>query len=53
MPTDRDRGFEYLDHLRASGVTNMFGASPYLAEGLKISLTHAREILKEWMKARA
>ena len=28
----RSEVFEYLDALRESGVTNMFGATPYLME---------------------
>lgn len=41
--------FEYLNTLRESGVTNMFGAAPYLAEAFDISKTEARSILSEWM----
>lgn len=41
--------FEYLDCLRESGVTNMFGATPYLVEEFSIEKEEARKILKEWM----
>lgn len=41
--------FEYLDELRDSGVTNMFGATPYLEEEFGVSKREARVILKEWM----
>ena len=40
----------YLEQLRRSGITNMFGAAPYLAETFGINKNEAREILAEWMK---
>ena len=41
----------YLDNLRKSGVTNMFGASSYIQEHFpRITRLEAREILKYWMK---
>lgn len=40
----------YLEELRQSGVTNMFGAAPYLAAEFGLSNTEAREILIEWME---
>lgn len=45
--------FDYLDRLRESGVTNMFGAVPYLQrEFPELSYDHAQAvyILREWMK---
>ena len=41
--------YEYLDGLRESGVTNMFGAAPYLAEEFDLEETSARKILADWM----
>lgn len=41
--------FEYLDQLRESGVTNMFGATPYLIEEFGVDRPTARRILNEWM----
>ena len=41
--------FEYLEALRQSGITNMYGAAPYLAEMFDISKQDAREILSLWM----
>jgi hypothetical protein len=41
---------EYLDTLRESGVTNMFGAAPYLVEKFGLTKQWAREVLSEWMK---
>ncbi len=41
---------EYLDRLRESGETNMFGASPYLQNEFGLEKREAREILSQWMK---
>ena len=41
---------EYLDALRESGVTNMFGASPYLQERFDIGRQEANALLTEWMR---
>lgn len=41
--------FKFLDALRESGATNMFGAAPYLAGAFSLSNSEAREILQEWM----
>ena len=40
----------FLENLRKSGETNMFGASSYLVEAFDISYKEAREILLDWMK---
>ena len=45
-----EKYFEYLDDLRESGVTNMFGAAPYLVEDFGITMWEARKILQEWME---
>ena len=48
--------YEYLDHLRDSGVTNMFGAVPYLKSRffeLYVDEARAREVLKAWMDSRS
>src|SRR5690606_23952199 len=41
--------FEYLDDLRDSGATNMFGAAPYLAGSFDLRTGEARSILSMWM----
>lgn len=41
--------FEYLNRLRESGVTNMFGASPYLMREFGLSKREASKTLVEWM----
>lgn len=40
---------EFLDGLRDSGITNMFGAAPYLVQEFDITNRKARAVLKEWM----
>lgn len=42
--------FEYLDNLRESGVTNMFGATPYLQQAFGLSRYEARDVLLKWME---
>lgn len=42
--------FTYLDDLRESGITNMYGASPYLAEEFGLGEAEARAILIEWVR---
>ena len=42
---------EYLDRLRESGVTNMFGAIPYiLASYPELDEEQAKNFLQYWMK---
>ena len=43
---------EYLNNLRDSGVTNMFGAAPYLQEEFGLDKKEAKEILLTWMKSK-
>ena len=40
----------YLEELRRSGVTNMYGAAPYLMEAFGLSKREAVEILADWMR---
>ena len=46
-----DAHLVYLDVLRESGVTNMFGAAAYVAEYFSIPATEAMMILSYWMKS--
>ena len=46
-----DEHLTYLDILRDSGVTNMFGARPYLIEEFDLDNRLAAEILTYWMKS--
>jgi hypothetical protein len=41
--------FDYLEQLRKSGVTNMFGAGPYLQQEFGLTKHEARDILMKWM----
>ena len=47
---DKNVVFEYLDELRESGDTNMFGAGPYICQEFNVTTTEGRELLLEWMK---
>jgi hypothetical protein len=42
--------FEYLDILRESGGTNMFGAGVFLQEEFALTKREARQVLSEWMQ---
>ena len=42
---------EYLNNLRDSGVTNMFGAAPYLQKEFGLDKKEARNILLTWMES--
>lgn len=41
---------EYLDELRESGVTNMFGAGEYLEAVFGLDRKEARRVLTHWMQ---
>ena len=40
----------YLEALRISGVTNMYGATPYLMDEFGLSKQEASQILIDWME---
>ena len=44
-----DEHLIYLDELRESGVTNMFGAVPYLEDKFNLARNDARAVLSYWM----
>ena len=46
-----DIHLEYLDQLRESGVTNMFGAAGYLMREFGMGQPTAITILSYWMKS--
>ena len=46
-----DKYFEYLDNLRESGETNMFGAGAYLQDAFNLRKNDASKILVRWMGA--
>jgi len=41
---------DYLDDLRASGDTNMFGAGAYVQRDFGVSRSEAKEIVLYWMR---
>ena len=43
--------FEYLEDLRESGETNMFGATSYIVETFEISKSMAKKFLLDWMES--
>lgn len=44
-----EKYYLYLDELRESGETNMYGATPYLQRRFSIERQEAKDILKDWM----
>lgn len=42
--------FNFLDSLRESGITNMFGAAPYLKKAYSLRLEYAKRVVGLWMK---
>lgn len=42
--------FDYLDDLRESGATNMFGAGSFLEEDHGLTRKEASAVLSAWMK---
>ncbi|KKL59926.1 hypothetical protein LCGC14_2210470 [marine sediment metagenome] len=48
--TDQEDHFVFLDELRESGVTNMYGAGSYLEEEFGLNRKKASTILGEWMR---
>ena len=51
MNEDLSEYFDFLDDLRESGATNMFGAVPYLMEEFILDNEEARNILGKWMES--
>ena len=45
------RYFNYLNRLRKLGITNMFGAGPYLEKEFNLNKRKAREVLANYMKS--
>ena len=40
--------FEYLEELRQSGITNMYGAGAFLEQDFELEPPRASELLLEW-----
>jgi hypothetical protein len=45
-----DEHLDFLDDLRESGVTNMFGAGPYLRDEFPLTKSESHAVLSYWMK---
>lgn len=46
----KEEHLNFLDALRESGSTNMFGASPYIMKAFNLSKNDSMEILSYWMQ---
>lgn len=42
--------YQYLDDLRESGETNMFGAAAYLVREFGLTNKEATKVLTDWMR---
>ena len=47
---ENNQYYSYLNELRESGITNMFGASPYLQEEFGLEKQEAAKLLTYWME---
>lgn len=47
---NREEVYNFLDNLRDSGITNMFGAVPFISEMFEVSSETAKQLLKSWME---
>jgi len=50
MKMDEKEYFDYLDDLRESGETNMYGAGAYLQAEYGLDKATARKVLTKWME---
>lgn len=48
--TDKEKYFQFLSNLRETGITNMYGAGPYLESEFELTRNEAREVVLQWMK---
>ena len=47
----KEEYFDYLVELRDSGVTNMWGAGPYLEDEFNLTKQEAKDVLLAWIKS--
>ena len=47
----KEEYFDYLVELRDSGVTNMWGAGPYLEDKFWLTKQEAKDVLVAWIKS--
>ena len=50
MAKTENKYWIYLEELRRSGITNMFGAVPYLVNEFDLTQLEASAILSDWMR---
>ena len=50
IPNGMNEYYQYLESLRRSGITNMYGAAPYLVDEFDLSHKEACSILSSWME---
>lgn len=50
MAIEKNEVFKYLDGLRESGVTNMYGAVPYIEAAFGVRRSEGVKLLSEWME---
>ncbi len=49
--TEQEKQYaDFLEKLRQSGVTNMFGAGPYLQDEFGLTKQEAKKVLLNWMR---
>ena len=49
---EKDQYFKFLNELRESGITNMFGAGPHLEDEFpELNRQEAKEVVLEWMSS--
>ncbi len=48
----KEEHLNFLDYLRNSGITNMFGAAPYIQESFGVTKQEAVIILTYWRRFR-
>jgi hypothetical protein len=47
----KDEYFNFLVDIRDSGVTNMWGAGPYLEDEFNLTKQEAKDVLLAWIKS--
>jgi hypothetical protein len=45
------RQFTFLDQLRESGDTNMYGSAPYVMDAFGVNRDKASKIVRDWMRS--
>lgn len=51
MSDETKEHYEFLDELRESGATNMFGAGPYLQDEFGMNRREAGKVVVAWMES--